>query len=317
MKPIKSYNPLVSVIMNCYNGEKYLREAIDSVYNQTYNNWEIIFFDNGSIDQSAKIANSYDSKLKYIYYEKKVTLSEARQMAVDNSNGEWLAILDQDDIWYPEKLSTQIKALKNTDYILCYAGIHDIQANGKIIREYLPRYSSGYHLEKQLYQWEINNVTALIKRSAMNELNIQYNPRIRSCEAYNLYMRLIAKGNVCTIPIILGAWRIYPGTGTERTIKNWGDERIMTLDQLKSENAGIENQYSNAFEEAYSRGVYYRVRYFMTIKEYPKARRQMSLISNLSLKYFLLYFLSFFPVVWDYVHSSIVKRKASIRILGY
>ena len=56
--------PLVSVIMNCFNGEKYLHEAIDSVYAQSYHNWEIIFWDNASTDDSACIAKTYDNKLK-------------------------------------------------------------------------------------------------------------------------------------------------------------------------------------------------------------------------------------------------------------
>ena len=59
-----SEQPLVSIIMNCFNGERYLREAIDSIYAQTYSNWEVIFWDNASIDSSYKIASSYDSKIK-------------------------------------------------------------------------------------------------------------------------------------------------------------------------------------------------------------------------------------------------------------
>ena len=58
------YNPLVSVVVNCYNGEKYLKEALDSIYAQTYKNWEIIFWDNASTDRTALIAKSYDKKLK-------------------------------------------------------------------------------------------------------------------------------------------------------------------------------------------------------------------------------------------------------------
>ena len=56
---------LVSIIMNCYNGQRFLKEAIDSVYQQTYHDWEIIFWDNASDDDSAKVAKSYDKKLKY------------------------------------------------------------------------------------------------------------------------------------------------------------------------------------------------------------------------------------------------------------
>ena len=64
---IRKKTPLVSIIINCYNGEKYLAQAIDSIYNQTYKNWEIIFWDNASTDKSASIAKSYDSRLKYYY----------------------------------------------------------------------------------------------------------------------------------------------------------------------------------------------------------------------------------------------------------
>ena len=62
--------PLVSVIMNCYNGDKFLKEAIDSVLSQTYSNWELIFWDNQSVDDSASIVNSYgDIRLRYFYAE--------------------------------------------------------------------------------------------------------------------------------------------------------------------------------------------------------------------------------------------------------
>ena len=70
-----SEEPLVSILMNCYNGEKFLREAIESVLAQTYLNWELIFWDNQSTDQSADIFNSYDDKrLKYFYASKHTLL---------------------------------------------------------------------------------------------------------------------------------------------------------------------------------------------------------------------------------------------------
>ena len=73
--------PLISVIINCFNGEEYLREAIDSVYSQTYKNWEIVFWDNASTDSSSSIAKTYDSRLNYfgkrlIYEEKPDLLSK-------------------------------------------------------------------------------------------------------------------------------------------------------------------------------------------------------------------------------------------------
>ena len=73
---------LVSVIINCYNGQKYLAEAIDSVFSQTYKDWEIIFWDNCSTDDSAKIAKSYGEKLKYYCSNTNTTLGEARNKAI-------------------------------------------------------------------------------------------------------------------------------------------------------------------------------------------------------------------------------------------
>ena len=87
--------PLVSVIMNCYNGEKYLRESIDSVVAQTYENWELIFWDNHSTDNSAQIVQSYgDSRIYYFCSQTFTPLGEARNLAIKQSNSEFIAILD-------------------------------------------------------------------------------------------------------------------------------------------------------------------------------------------------------------------------------
>ena len=101
--------PLVSVIMNCLNCERYLKEAIDSVYDQSYNNWEIIFWDNGSNDRSKEIAKLYDSKLKYFRSDKTTILGTARALAVEQAEGEYLAFLDCDDIWFKDKLQDQMQ----------------------------------------------------------------------------------------------------------------------------------------------------------------------------------------------------------------
>ena len=74
--------PLVSIIMNCYNSDHFLREAIESVYDQTYSNWEIIFWDNASTDSSPEIAKSYDDRLKYFRNNTTTNLGMARKLAI-------------------------------------------------------------------------------------------------------------------------------------------------------------------------------------------------------------------------------------------
>ena len=102
--------PETSIIMNCHNGEKYLSEAIKSVFSQTYKNWELIFWDNGSTDKSKKIFKNFkDNRLRYFYKHKKVSLYESRNSACKKARGDYIAFLDVDDIWFSKKLEWQIK----------------------------------------------------------------------------------------------------------------------------------------------------------------------------------------------------------------
>ena len=96
---------LISILMNCYNGEEYLHEAITSVLNQTYNNWELVFWNNRSNDGSEKIFKSFsDKRLKYYLSQDHSKLGEARRRAFKYLKGDFIAVLDTDDIWYPSKI---------------------------------------------------------------------------------------------------------------------------------------------------------------------------------------------------------------------
>jgi len=104
--------------MNCYNSSIYLKEAIDSVIDQTYQNWEIVFWDNQSTDESASIFNSYkDTRCKYFYAPQHTSLSTGRNLAVEKANGEIIAFLDCDDIWMPHKLEEQIVPFCKNDRV--------------------------------------------------------------------------------------------------------------------------------------------------------------------------------------------------------
>ena len=116
---MKNCEPLVSIIMNCYNGEKYLTEAINSVMRQTYSNWELIFWDNVSTDKSKDIFYSFhDERLKYKLSDKHTNLSEARIRAIKESQGELIAFLDVDDFWKNKKLEKQVSLFEDKDIII-------------------------------------------------------------------------------------------------------------------------------------------------------------------------------------------------------
>jgi glycosyltransferase involved in cell wall biosynthesis len=105
--------PLVSVIMNVRNGASTLREAVDSVMAQTFTDWELIVWDDCSTDHSAQIIAEYrDRRVRYFLSPKDTPLGKARDNAIRQATGAWVAFLDQDDIWMPRKLEMQM-ALEN------------------------------------------------------------------------------------------------------------------------------------------------------------------------------------------------------------
>jgi glycosyltransferase involved in cell wall biosynthesis len=129
--------PLVSVIINCHNGEKYLTETINSIYSQTYSNWEIIFWDNASTDKSATIAKTYDSRIKYFCTVSKTSLSDARFRAVKKTKGRYISFLDCDDLWKKDKLEKQIEIFLKDNTVAMVYGLAEIiyDDNKKISRE--------------------------------------------------------------------------------------------------------------------------------------------------------------------------------------
>lgn len=111
--------PLISVIMTFLNGEKFIVSAIESAINQTYDNWELLLVDDGSTDNSSNIAlhyaRTYPEKVFYLEHEGHQNLGRciARNLGIDSARGEFIAFLDADDIWLPEKLEKQLQIIKS------------------------------------------------------------------------------------------------------------------------------------------------------------------------------------------------------------
>ena len=104
-------NPLISVLIPTYNNGKYIKQAIESVYAQSYDNIEIIVIDDGSTDNTKEVLKRYKN-IKYFYIEHK-GIPFARNVALEKAKGEYIAFLDSDDYWLPEKLNTQIQYFKD------------------------------------------------------------------------------------------------------------------------------------------------------------------------------------------------------------
>ena len=111
-------NGLVSVIMPSYNTAKYIGESIESVINQTYPNWELIIVDDCSTDDTEDVVRGYltDSRIRFLKNEKNSGAAISRNYALREAKGKWVAFLDSDDVWLPEKLETQIAFMLENGY---------------------------------------------------------------------------------------------------------------------------------------------------------------------------------------------------------
>ena len=124
-------NELVSIITPSYNTEKFIDKTIKSVLNQTYKNWEMIIVDDCSNDNTDNIvANFNDSRIKYIKNNKNSGAAVSRNRALKEAKGKWIAFLDSDDLWMPNKLEKQINFMKNNGYSFSYSRYREIDENG-------------------------------------------------------------------------------------------------------------------------------------------------------------------------------------------
>lgn len=183
-------NPLVSIVMNCLNGEKFLNRAIDSIYEQTYSNWEVIFIDNGSSDSSRLIAESYDNKIKLVTLNHTIELGEARNLAINKTNGDFIAFLDVDDEWLPTKLESQIKLFTDEDIgiVFCNTIIKENSDSTKLFNIMKP--SSGQIKCKLLENNFITTSSLVYRKSVLSKLPFIFREDFLLLVDYDLSIRV-------------------------------------------------------------------------------------------------------------------------------
>lgn len=187
-----NFSPLISIIINCFNGEKFLKQTIDSVINQTYQNWEIIFWDNISTDNSADIVKKYcDNRIKYFIAPAHTNLGTARNLAVKKSSGTWIAFLDCDDIWTTEKLEKQISQISKDPsaglfYCKAFFFTSDNSKYGSIMPDFLP---SGNIFQKLVRENFIVLSSAIIRKEVFYKVG-EINSNLCQAEDYDLFIKI-------------------------------------------------------------------------------------------------------------------------------
>lgn len=219
LKNSLSTKPLVSIIMNCHNGEKYLDQSIKSILNQSYKNWEVIFFDNKSKDKSSTILKKYkDSRIKYHKSNKLYPLYKARNLAIKKSNGQLISFLDVDDWWAKSKLSKQVDIFlknKNIDATYANAFLYYEKKRKKVI--FIKNKINNNNITQKLIdKFEMPILTTLIKKEIFKK--IQFNNKYTIIGDFDFFVRLSLIANIKGTQEPLAYYRIHDSNITTKKV---------------------------------------------------------------------------------------------------
>jgi len=205
--------PLISVVIPAYNKADLIRETIESVIAQTYSNFEIIFVDDGSTDNTSEIVKSIkDNRLKYYYQTNSGLPAKPRNKGVELSNGEYIAFLDHDDLWIKNKLEKQIAVIKKDSKIALVSTnaifiLNDKKTNTPLIK----KLKSGYFNDRDfLPEIKVIQSTVLMKRSVFVSMGgFKEDIDLKAREDYDLWLRMYPKYSCYYIEECLAYYRKY------------------------------------------------------------------------------------------------------------
>ncbi|MFH1369568.1 MAG: glycosyltransferase [Elusimicrobiota bacterium] len=316
--------PRVSVIMNCLNGEKFLKEAMDSTFAQDYADWEIIFWDNASTDKSAEIARSYGPKVKYFKSDKTTSLGEARNRAISVSKGEFITFLDTDDYWLQGKLSSQVSLMDahpGTGFIHTNFYVFDVfkgnkkaaltgtQPTGRIFRRMLKSYAIGI-------------LSVMVRKRVLDSCVELFDPNLTYASDYDLFLRIIHDTDTAYIDKLLAVYRMHSGMNTLKAFEKNQKEIGYVINKLAGIYPNFNSDYSGELRILNGALEYSDIWAMLLRGDVSEVRRKTQLLRSINMRLTLLYISSFLPhgiwlAVWKLLSAIKGNKEAKQVILKY
>lgn len=206
----------VSVVIPCYNGSKFLRETLESALAQTHPPLEVIVVDDGSTDDSAAIAESFDPPVRVIRQENQGE-SVARNRGMDEARGDWIAFLDADDLWKPEKLAKQLSVIDDAipPVVCVYTDFYRFGIGEKVTNHARPEFHAmpDYRVA-MISEWSIPPSSALVAADAAQ--GVRFPTNVREGEDMIFFLRLREFGRFNRISTPLLGFRLSESQQTQR-----------------------------------------------------------------------------------------------------
>lgn len=223
----------VSAIVLTYNRAHFVTEAIGSILDQTFKDFELIVVDNCSSDNTESVVkSSSDKRIRYFKNQNNGFMGVNRNYGIEKSSGEYIAFLDDDDLWLPEKLEKQIELLdSNKGLGLVYSDSYIMDSNGKLEENtyfYGRRPVRGNTFDKLLENNLIPMLTVMIRKEVLNRVGV-FNPRYKIALDYDLWLRIAAHYPIDFIEQPLAKYRVYTESGSQKNVARLYREIIQIL----------------------------------------------------------------------------------------
>lgn len=218
-------SPLVSIITPSYNAEKFIEETIKSVQNQTLTDWEMIIVDDCSKDKTRDILHriaELDSRLKVVLLEENGGAAVARNTALEQAKGRYIAFLDSDDLWKPKKLEKQIAVMQKNNYAFTFTAYELMNENGDLLNKTIMA-PNKIDYKGLLKNTIIGCLTVILDKDQVGDVRM---PNIRTRQDFALWLSVLRDGHTAYgLSEPLSVYRLVEGSISSNKLKtakrNW------------------------------------------------------------------------------------------------
>ena len=303
----------VIIIINCHNGAEFLADTLDSIKKQTYQDFEIIFFNNFSEDSSEQIAKTFDNRLHYYESKDFLSLGAARNEALKLSKGKYIAFIDCDDIWEVDKLKKQVEFLEsdltigmvftNFKRFNMLSGKTDIfDKKGLTKKLTFPELVGNYSFCLSSF---------MIRKEALNGLDHFFNIDFQYAEEFELFSRIAYNWNSLYVSEPLVIYRIHKKMTTLQVEERIGIEYGIALDNLKKLDGNIESRFPETVKKIAFLRDFTTAKYLIKFGKNKKVRQLLQPYLNYNIRALVFCSLSVLP---PFLSKLIVKLLYRTRI---
>lgn len=301
----------VSVILNCLNSTEYLREAIDSVYSQSYIDWEIILWDNASTEDVQCFLAGYDERLRYYRADSTVNLGKARNLAMSKAQGDFIAFLDCDDIWMPEKLQECLACFADPEVGLVYTNWTNFNSSGyfKLTYDGISP-PEGWVFEKILF----NNFTCLSTLIFRTEIvrndHIKFDSQFTYLEDTDFLILVARKWKFAYVSESLTNYRMHAASASATKVEGFRKEMEVLINKFSALYPEVAEKFADQLRAVNRKD--------SAMDNWRKGHRKRarSLIYRdliINPRYLLIYLAMFMP----YNYIDWIRQKLFRRSIGY